>query len=318
MDRGRTKESGTAESGKSTFIKQIRILHGSGYTETQRRPFARLVNQNIVNSIQNLIEAMGILRINYAHNSNIQLAERMSEVQFEKVEMLEAWQVDAIRKIWNDQGIQNCFSRRREFQLSDSAKYYLSDLDRISAPNYIPTEQDVLRVRIPTTGIIEYPFKIKGVTFRMVDVGGQRSERKKWIHCFDSVLSIIFLAALNDYDQVLLDDPKHNRMEESLALFETLITSQWFTQTSFILFLNKTDLLEEKVLESNVADYFPRYKGPPRNATKAKEFILELYAMLHKGHQKRLFKHFTCATDTHNAKVVFNSVKDMLLIDILN
>ncbi|XP_061887198.1 guanine nucleotide-binding protein subunit alpha-11-like isoform X2 [Entelurus aequoreus] len=267
MDKHKSKKVikllflGTAESGKSTFIKQMRILHGNGYTEPQRKPFARLVSQNIITAIQNLIEAMDILHINYAHNSNIELAERMSEVQFERVEMLEAWQVDAIRKIWNDQGIQSCYRRRRQFQLSDSAKYYLTDLDRISAPNYIPNEQDILRVRVPTTGIIEYPFNIKGVTFKMVDVGGQRSERKKWIHCFESVVSIIFLAALNDYDQVFLDDPKHTRMEESLALFETLVKANWFTQTSFILFLNKTDLLEEKVLESNVVDHFPNYRG---------------------------------------------------------
>ncbi len=40
----------------------------------------------------------------------------------------------------------------------------------------------------------------------MFDVGGQRSERKKWIHCFESVTSIIFCTALSEYDQVLLED----------------------------------------------------------------------------------------------------------------
>lgn len=40
---------------------------------------------------------------------------------------------------------------------------------------------------------------------RMVDVGGQRSERRKWIHCFESVTSIIFLVALSEYDQVLAE-----------------------------------------------------------------------------------------------------------------
>lgn len=40
----------------------------------------------------------------------------------------------------------------------------------------------------------------------MFDVGGQRSERKKWIHCFESVTSIIFCVALSEYDQVLLEE----------------------------------------------------------------------------------------------------------------
>lgn len=39
----------------------------------------------------------------------------------------------------------------------------------------------------------------------MVDVGGQRSERRKWIHCFENVTSIIFLVALSEYDQVLVE-----------------------------------------------------------------------------------------------------------------
>ena len=55
---------------------------------------------------------------------------------------------------------------------------------------------------MPTTGIIEYPFELDKFTFRMVDVGGQRSERRKWIHCFDNVTSVIFLVSLSEYDQV--------------------------------------------------------------------------------------------------------------------
>uniref|UniRef100_A0ACB8ESA3 Uncharacterized protein n=1 Tax=Sphaerodactylus townsendi TaxID=933632 RepID=A0ACB8ESA3_9SAUR len=82
---------------------------------------------------------------------------------------------------------------------------YLNDLDRIADSGYLPTQQDVLRVRVPTTGIIEYPFDLQSVIFRMVDVGGQRSERRKWIHCFENVTSIMFLVALSEYDQVLVE-----------------------------------------------------------------------------------------------------------------
>ena len=43
---------------------------------------------------------------------------------------------------------------------------YLSDLARIEAPDYLPTEQDILRARAPTTGIIEYPFDLDSIIFR--------------------------------------------------------------------------------------------------------------------------------------------------------
>lgn len=126
---------------------------------------------------------------------------------------------------------------------------------------------------------------------RMVDVGGQRSERRKWIHCFENVTSIIFLVALSEYDQVLaecdnevrfalsladfspvlsdfmlmsvvfLSLVSQNRMEESKALFKTIITYPWFQQSSVILFLNKTDILKEKIVYSHVATYFPEFTG---------------------------------------------------------
>ena len=49
------------------------------------------------------------------------------------------------------------------------------------------------------------PCKLATLFLRMVDVGGQRSERRKWIHCFENVTSIMFLVALSEYDQVLVE-----------------------------------------------------------------------------------------------------------------
>ncbi|XP_040976906.1 guanine nucleotide-binding protein subunit alpha-11 isoform X2 [Aquila chrysaetos chrysaetos] len=196
---------GTGESGKSTFIKQMRIIHGSGYSDEDKRGFTKLVYQNIFTAMQAMIRAMDTLKIPYKYEHNKAHAQLVREVDVEKVSTFENPYVDAIRSLWNDPGIQECYDRRREYQLSDSTKYYLNDLDRIADSTYLPTQQDVLRVRVPTTGIIEYPFDLQSVIFRMVDVGGQRSERRKWIHCFENVTSIMFLVALSEYDQVLVE-----------------------------------------------------------------------------------------------------------------
>jgi guanine nucleotide-binding protein G(i) subunit alpha len=95
----------------------------------------------------------------------------------------------------------------------------------------------------------------------MFDVGGQRSERKKWIHCFEAVTSIIFCVALSEYDQVLLEESKQNRMLESLILFESVINSRWFARSSIILFLNKIDLFKIKLAKVPLEGYFPDYTG---------------------------------------------------------
>ena len=142
----------------------------------------------------------------------------------------------------------------------------------------------------------------------MVDVGGQRSERRKWIHCFENVTSIIFLVALSEYDQI-------NRMEESKSLFKTIITYPWFQHSSVILILNKKDLLEEKIMHSHLEDYFPEYDGPLRDAIAAREFILRMFVDLNPDTEKTIYSHFTCATnaDAENIRFVFAAVKDSIL-----
>ncbi|XP_038058375.1 guanine nucleotide-binding protein G(q) subunit alpha [Patiria miniata] len=304
---------GTGESGKSTFIKQMRIIHGSGYSEEDRKTFTKLVYQNIFMAANAMIRAMDTLKIPYGDPSNERKSADVRLIDHETVTQFVEPNVTYIESIWADSGIQECYDRRREYQLTDSAKYYLSDLRRIANANYVPTEQDVLRVRVPTTGIIEYPFDLDSIIFRMVDVGGQRSERRKWIHCFENVTSIMFLVALSEYDQVLVESDSENRMEESKALFRTIITYPWFQNSSVILFLNKKDLLEEKIMHSHLVDYFPEFDGPQRDAQAAREFILKMFVELNPDSDKIIYSHFTCATDTENIRFVFAAVKDTIL-----
>jgi hypothetical protein len=159
---------GTGESGKSTFIKQMRIIHGSGYSDEDRIQFTTLVYRNIYISIQSLIKAMEQLKIPFHTDGLGSCTNRLSSVQIDNVQSISDNDKEDIRRIWADPGTQECYKNRREFQLSDSTKYYLDDFDRIAAEDYVPTTQDVLRVRIPTTGIIEYHFDIRNIVFRLV------------------------------------------------------------------------------------------------------------------------------------------------------
>ena len=83
---------------------------------------------------------------------------------------------------------------------------FFSDVERLFAKDYLPTDQDILRTRLRTTGITETIFELGNLTYRMFDVGGQRSERKKWIHVFDNVQVVLFLVAISGYDHVLVED----------------------------------------------------------------------------------------------------------------
>ncbi|XP_069006488.1 guanine nucleotide-binding protein subunit alpha-14-like [Embiotoca jacksoni] len=313
---------GTGESGKTTFIRQMRIIHGRGFSEEDRKAFAKCIFQNIFTAIKAMTGAMTALRIPYSNPENEMYAKWIQDVNTVQVTHLERGYVDAIRRLWADSGIRACYSRRCQYQLLDSTEYYMSNLDRISAQDYIPTEQDVLRVRFPTTGIHDYSFTIKTITLRIVDVGGQKSERRKWIHCFENVTSLIFLASLSEYDQFLEERETINRMKESLALFYTTIHSPWFLNTSIILFLNKTDILADKIQTSDLQKYFPNFTGKRQDLEDAKNYIRSLYEQQaincdNREEWKTLYPHFTCATDTNNIRRVFSDVKDTVLLKSL-
>ncbi|XP_037826578.1 guanine nucleotide-binding protein subunit alpha-11-like [Lucilia sericata] len=304
---------GTGESGKSTFTRQMRIIYDKGFSEDERKHFIKLIHENIFQAIQNMVTAMETLNIKYEKSENAtKFITLISYVNPGTNTYLEDPYLTAIKELWNDKGIQECYMRRNEYQLNDSAKYYLDDIDRIALPDYLPTEQDILRVRIATTGLIQHVFKVSNVTFRLIDVGGQRSERRKWIHCFDDVKAIIFLVAISEYDQVLKENEERNRLKESKSIFESI--SKFFQNTPIIMFLNKTDLLDEKIKRSHLDEYFPDFKGKRGNSKDAREFILNMFLKI----RPLMYSHFTCATDTENIRVVFTAVKDIILTTNLN
>ncbi|KAG8993960.1 Guanine nucleotide-binding protein alpha-2 subunit [Tulasnella sp. JGI-2019a] len=161
-----------------------------------------------------------------------------------------------------------------EFYLMDSAPYFFSRMRRIGAGDYIPNESGVLRARDKTTAaILEARFNIGQLSIRMVEVSNQRSERKKWIHCFESVTSIIFCVALSEYDQVLQENEEQNMMARSLIFFESVINSRWFLRTSIILLLNKIDGFKIRLPSVPLERYFPEYIGGP-DINKAAKYIL--------------------------------------------
>lgn len=167
----------------------------------------------------------------------------------------------------------------------------------------------------------------------MFDVGGQRSERKKWIHCFENVTSIIFCVALSEYDQVLLEEASQvcqsafmlfliyhltslqNRMEESLILFDSVVNSRWFMRTSIVLFLNKVDLFKTKLDRSPLETYFPDYSGG-NDVNRAAKYLLWRFNQVNRAHLN-LYPHLTQATDTSNVRLVFAAVKETILQNAL-
>jgi guanine nucleotide-binding protein subunit alpha len=222
--------------------------------------------------------------------------------------------LEPVKKLWVDAGIKKAMEKGNEYALHDNLDYFCDDVERIWDKNYVPTDQDLLRSRLRTTGITETVFDLGQLTYRMFDVGGQRSERKKWIHCFENVNSLMFLVAISGYDQCLVEDKDGNQMNEALMLWESIANSHWFAKSALILFLNKMDLFKEKLVKSPITDHgFTDYHGPPNDWDKASQYFMDKFRALNRNPDKEIYGHFTNATDTNLLKITMSSVQDMII-----
>jgi len=313
---------GAGESGKSTLFKQMITIYGTGFTEKDKKSYIPIIYRNLVACIEELgKQSIELPKKDDAFaNCKIVDPNAQKSLQFivdQKYEdgTISPEIVKNIKALWADPGIQNTFNNRSKYQLNDSADYFLDKVDELAKPTYIPSEQDILRVRVRTTGIVENDFVIDKNRFKMIDVGGQRNERKKWIHCFENVTAVLFVVDISAYDRMLYEDEKVNRLEEALNLFENICNSRWFRDTSIILFLNKSDLFKEKIKKVPLTVTFPEYPGD--NTFEAGTTFLEQEFLKRNHYKKPIYCHVTCATDTRNVGVVFNGVKDIVVREAL-
>ncbi|CUM47528.1 Guanine nucleotide-binding protein subunit alpha [Debaryomyces fabryi] len=386
---------GAGESGKSTVLKQMKLLHKGGFTQQERMQYAQVIWVDVIQSMKILIiqarklgirlecdqdnsplipykqivlranaldqidtgvaggtnflndyvlkysegnknkrklSSTGVVSLSFWDDETIESPRRkdsngveyfnngFSEISIhgnkghENSLMSSRKQIaDAISKLWElDSGIQNCFDRSNEFQLESSAVYYFECIHKFADPTYLCNDMDILKGRIKTTGITETNFNINSFKFKVLDAGGQRLERKKWIHCFDNITAILFVLAISEYDQMLFEDEKVNRMHESIILFDSLCNSKWFLNTPFILFLNKIDLFESKLSKSPLRKYFPDYTGKATDLDEAVKFFEKIFLNLNTT-KKPIYVHRTCATDSKSMKFVLSAVTDLIV-----
>jgi len=302
---------GAGESGKSTIFKQMKIIHLNGFTDEDRLGFKATIYNNTIGSMRVLVSACQELEVD-VEDRHKDIVDRIYSGDNYFQGQITQQIANDIESLWTDKGIRAVYERSAEFQLNDSAAYFFENVKRMASPDYIPSDQDILRSRAKTTGIVEASFKIESVTFRMIDVGGQRSERKKWLHCFQDVTCTIFCVATPEYDLKLYEDDITNRMHESIRLFREICNNKWFVDTSMILFLNKDDIFQDKIRKVDLNVCFPSYNGG-KNYEPAVKFITEQFIAQNENPKKQIYSHATTATDTGNITKVFNVVKDIIL-----
>ncbi|GAU26687.1 hypothetical protein TSUD_314640, partial [Trifolium subterraneum] len=304
---------------------QIKLLFQTGFDETELRSYTSVIFANVYQTIKVLHDGAKELAQNDNNSSKYAISEENKNIGEKLSEIggrldyphLTKDLAKEIETLWEDGAIQETYARGNELQVPDCTKYFMENLQRLSDASYVPTK--ILWFLMLPVG----ENKRSGEVYRLFDVGGQRNERRKWIHLFEGVTAVIFCAAISEYDQTLFEDESKNRMMETKELFEWILKQPCFEKTSFMLFLNKFDIFEKKILNVplNVCEWFKDYQPVStgkQEVEHAYEFVKKKFEELYfqssaPDRVDRVFKIYrTTALDQKVVKKTFKLVDETL------
>jgi len=287
---------GAGQSGKSTFFKQTKAAHNI-ISKSERYVYIEIVRDSIVEALIQLCDT--------ATSDSLDLSSKAQEAK-DKLCDIETWSADVARLcsiVWNDDSVQAVHKAGSNLSILWCIDAFMKDIDRIADEDYEPSDNDMICSRVKTTGIKEIAIEVDNSTVTFTDVGGQRSERRKWIHCFNGVNAVLYLCAIDEYDKYEGED---NCLVQSIKLFEQVVNEQALQGSLIILFLNKADLFKRKFDHVNLQDHFEGYKEGQDDWVNGVKYIEKKFKRKCRGRAVQTY--VTCAVDGNNCKKVFNSV----------
>lgn len=263
---------GNGSCGKSTIFKQLKLILGNTQTfdENELSEATHAIRQNCVSVLLIILHKCTILyernieyfadckidENNEAIRDAINYVMKYRSESFEKVDEDLTELANNISYLWNLPCVQTTIKfRHKRFTIPDNISYFYEQLDTIFGEHYVPTTDDIIRLRIRTTGMIENKFKMLSdnnfdeYQLSLFDTGGERNERKKWIHTFENVDIVIFVAALSHFCCVLWEDEKTLSMHDAIELFQEICNGKWFKRSEMILILNKNDIFRQMLYD---------------------------------------------------------------------
>eukprot|EP01084_Bolivina_argentea_P170832 295996_1 len=292
LDREQQSENGVNKllflgpggSGKSTIFKQQQFLHGNGFSELDALFLRNAIHTQIISQMQSIVKHY---KIQDDESNDEPLQNAISTLLNQKeVESLSPELADSIQYIWtHSEQIKRVFSDNEVAKtqtLSETTEYFWNNIDRIKNADYIPNEKDIIYVRLRTTGVIQKRFKIQNADFEIFDVGGQKSERRKWVTCFNEVNAMVFVISLACYNETMYEDKHTNAMVDALQLFEETVNNKYFRDTEIILFLNKTDLFKTKIRKFGITECcaFSDYEQDPNDYHQTTTYVQRKFEAL--------------------------------------
>ncbi|KAI8896372.1 guanine nucleotide binding protein, alpha subunit [Globomyces pollinis-pini] len=309
---------GSSDSGKSTLLKQLKIIYSDGFTNDEKNYAKKLIFSNIITVCAILLEIHTTSYQNLRDFINTLASREESFV----VDVIPEVLIGLITDLWNNIESQEHLANLI-YPIPDSTSHFINRLPDLIKPDCLPTQEDILLLRTVTQSVSETIFKIQMgaheamaiLTLHVFDVSGLMHHRKHWISFFEYVDLIIFVMALNSYDQFLIEDPTINRMQDALVLFEEIVNHPLLQSPSIALFMNKKDAFAIKIAKTPIQKFFPDYQGfliiltlgAENNINDGLLFFKKKFLKTNKMN-RTLSVQPTCCTDTNLMKNIVTRV----------
>ncbi|KAJ6249076.1 g protein alpha i subunit [Anaeramoeba flamelloides] len=311
---------GTGDSGKSTMVKQLQILYNNGFSQKEIQDYKRVIQDTIRFSMQNLLRSCE--ELNYTLKSETESLVGIFNKGFNDHEVCFTKKFGkTMATLWTDPALKKTWLKREKFQIAENSDYFWDNINRIYSEKFQPSNKDILYCRIPTVGVKEILFNIGDKQWRIVDVGGQRNERRKWIHQFENVDLLLFIVGVSEYAKNLYEDKNMNRMHESIKVWKDTLKTNHFKKIPTTIIFNKIDIFKETLSRVSLKHCFPEYTGND-NFEEASRYIMDNYLTKRILKKRDIKYHFTCGTNTEQVQgvveklintIIYNSLEGFLL-----
>jgi len=311
MLRPRVLLLGAGGTGKSTIVKQLKIAFGEGY-HTTRKEMKLAVYKNVLHGLQALIRELPTHKLEVSSKTKPH-ADRLTTLK-DYEENLNSSLAPTLQLVWNDPAVQRCHTimSQQPPSSNDYLRFFMGRLQALCHPKYEPSDQDIIWCKTRTTGIVDEDLTVDGFSFLLYDMGGQRHERTKWLHCMEGSSAVVFVASLSDYDSFLVEDHSTNSLHESLKLFEGVLNM--FSGPVYLLF-TKADVLRDKLADDSTVSFaslHPDYRGSPRDYDQVLNHIKLSFLRLNKSEARQVqTSTISCVTGREVASA-FQKVKTVL------
>lgn len=283
---------GCENTGKSTIIRQLRLLNGEKFSEEEIEYFKNTIRNNTWSAYKRLIKAIEHEVVNDCVINVIKLTPDYQQLIFSK---------DLVSNL---EALKDFYLERSELNLLDRDLYFMTETRRIFNNKYMPIEKDILYCKTETFGLSESKIQKCCQEWLLIDTCGRKEERKNWIHCFEKVHAVLYVIGLNEYVM-------NEKFNESIKLLSQLSSAVWFRRTPMILLLNKVDKFRDLINVIPLSTVFDN-DDVGSNFDDNCDF-LKKYFNSFRPESEAIFTHFTCAIRRFSIELFSAKVSQIII-----